>query len=142
MTENGYSITEFYKNNADNKEMMRDAKFIENKCRENKNFQNLDQHKKISFLKRINTYKKNDFIQYSNFYEIDLSTNEFYTIMLDLEENHLVEKIFEIYSPYSHHSTGYTLDEINIKDEIYCEETDETFTVNPDNIKVKFKVIV
>lgn len=62
--------------------------------------------------------------------------------MLDLEENHLVEKIFEIYSPYSHHSTGYTLDEINIKDEIYCEETDETFTVNPDNIKVKFKVIV
>ncbi|EHT8077224.1 hypothetical protein KXP33_001426 [Staphylococcus pseudintermedius] len=108
----------------------------------NKNFQNLDQHKKFSFLKRINTYKKNDFIQYSNFYEIDLSTNEFYTIMLDLEENHLVEKIFEIYSPYSHHSTGYTLDEINIKDEIYCEETDETFTVNPDNIKVKFKVIV
>lgn len=110
----------------------------------NKNFQNLDQHqhKKNQFLKKITRYKKNDFIQYSNFYEIDLSTTEFYTIMLDLEENHLVEKIFEIYSPYSHHSTGYTLDEINIKDEMYCEETDEAFTVNPDNIKVKFKVIV
>ncbi|WP_214540458.1 hypothetical protein [Staphylococcus pseudintermedius] len=142
MTENGYSITEFYKNNADNKEMMRDAKFIDNKCREKQELSESGPAQKISFLKRINTYKKNDFIQYSNFYEIDLSTNEFYTIMLDLEENHLVEKIFEIYSPYSHHSTGYTLDEINIKDEIYCEETDETFTVNPDNIKVKFKVIV
>ncbi|PXA07928.1 hypothetical protein DD900_12090, partial [Staphylococcus pseudintermedius] len=54
----------------------------------NKNFQNLDQHKKNKFLKKITRYKKNDFIQYSNFYEIDLSTTEFYSIMLDLEENH------------------------------------------------------
>ncbi|EJN0118353.1 TPA: hypothetical protein OZE58_001752 [Staphylococcus aureus] len=32
LTERGYSIIEFHKNNAENKEMMKVAKFIENKC--------------------------------------------------------------------------------------------------------------
>lgn len=57
MTENGYSITEFYKNNADNKEMMRDAKFIDNKCREKQELSESGPAQKISFLK-VNTYKR------------------------------------------------------------------------------------
>lgn len=34
LSERGYSIIEFHKNNAENKEMMKVAKFIEDKCRE------------------------------------------------------------------------------------------------------------
>lgn len=108
----------------------------------NGNFQSLDQHKKNKFLKKISRYKKNDYIQYSNFYETDLSTEEFYTIMFDLEQNMLVSKVLEVYSPFTNNSTGHTLDDINLNDEIYCDETDEEFTVSSDNIKVKFRVMI
>ena len=61
--------------------------------------------------------------------------------MESLVEEFLLEKVYEVYSPYTMNSTGIYYS--NLKDIPlieYCDETDKEFENTPYNIKVKYKV--
>lgn len=110
---------------------------------ENKIFQSLSSQTKSILLKKIMRYKKNDYLQFSTFEDTHISKQEFYILMSDLEDKKLVSKVLEVYSPYTKNSTGLILDEIiHFNDTLICDETNEDFEITPDNVKVKYKVII